>query len=147
MGVLDGAWSTVAGVGDYAAGSTDEATGRFFRDAAEYQATGGLDQSAGQRATAYSRLLTRHTLGPGAEDTIFTSPSGGFLGNEDTSDVFGPSVTGEGSISDVLVDSEGETRSSAETSTSIFLIGLALLVALYVAGPVIGPLLDAVLGE
>lgn len=32
MGVLEGAYQTVAGVGDFAAGSTDEALGRQFDD-------------------------------------------------------------------------------------------------------------------
>jgi hypothetical protein len=146
VGILSDVYSGVAGAADHAAGSTDEAVGRFFRDSARYQESGGLEQTPGQRAAAYSRILTRHTLGPGAEDFIFTSPSGSFLGNQDDTNLLGPGVTGEGSVTDVLIDRSGERRSAAESKTKLFLLLVAGGIGLYLLKPLL-ELLSGVAGE
>lgn len=126
----------IAGVADHLAGSTDEATGRFFQDAGRYQESGGLEQSPTQRATAYTRLGVRNFLSPDAEDIVFQSPSGGFLGNEDESNIAGPNVWGSGGVTDVLVTTEGESR-AGELSTRLFLYAVVAAVALWLLKPLL----------
>ena len=86
----------------------------------------------------------------GASRTAYdwiTDYQGTWGGSEDSVDVVGPPVFGaEGSVLDVLVQQQGEEHGARETSTMLLLVGGAIVVLLYLLGPVIGPLLDAALG-
>lgn len=78
-------------------------------------------------------------------DTVFDTVWEGHDG--DTVDVLGPAMFGtEGSVADVLVRRQGETQSLEETKTSALLVGIVALVVLYLLGPILGPVLESVLG-
>lgn len=89
-----GLYDGTAGVLDHAAGSTDEAVGRFHDGSTQIA---NSEWSGTQRFVGYTRLATRHFLGPigeDAEDFAFENQAGGFMGNEDDTDLAGPSVGG-----------------------------------------------------
>lgn len=69
-------------------------------------------------------------------------------GSDDSVDIVGPAAWGaEGSVVDVLVQREGEEHSARESSTTMLVYGAVALAVLWVVAPIVGPLLDAVLGE
>lgn len=141
--VFSAAYESVAGALDHAAGSSDEAVGRFVDDASEVadsRDASDPERRLGplQRATGYSRLFVRHTLGSGAENVAFETPGGSFAGQEDTASVLGPSVWGEGSLADAAVNREGETHSAREWRSRIWLLVIVLAVLAYLLGPVLG---------
>lgn len=66
----------------------------------------------------------------------------------DSVDVVGPAVFGEeGSVADVLTQVEGEETSTAEMTTSLLLLGGVVLVVVWIVAPILGPLLEALLGD
>jgi hypothetical protein len=143
MGLLGDAYQTVAGVYDHMYGSVDESFGRQFDDQEgggfadgvvnygnEVDSIANSDLGAVDRFTTYSQVTFEAVFGDDASDLAFEGDWNG----EDTTDLFGPSVTGDGSVTDVLVDNDGEDR-SGELRTKLFLWTLVAAAALYLLGP------------
>lgn len=134
-----GLYDDVAGVLDHAGGSTDEAAGRFIDQSNQ---VANSDYNNVQRLNAYLRLGTRHTAGEGTEEFVWNTPGDGvFAGNTDDTDVAGGGLTGDGSITDIAVDSAGESddekrAEGAKRKAIIYAVGAA--VALYLLAPVLG---------
>ncbi|SFR37112.1 hypothetical protein SAMN04487947_0562 [Halogeometricum rufum] len=121
-----GLYQTVAGVADHLAGSTDEAVGRATEAAGEGDWAGVGDHLAGDVDEAASR---------GPVDTVIDVAWSGHDG--DTIDVFGPTAWGtEGSVADVAVDEEGESH-QGEMGTTLFLVGVVLLLVLWLLRPLL----------
>lgn len=91
--------NTDKGAADKLLGKSDEALSRFLDQSSRVAKS---DLSPGQRASAYTRLLTRHTLGPGAAKMAWGSPTGQFAGQKDDTSITGsqinPSPTGIGDL-------------------------------------------------
>lgn len=154
--VLGDAYDAVAGAADHAAGSTDEAFGRWHSQSREIA---NSDWSPTQRLTGYARITTRHGLGPigeEAEDLAFENEAGSFMGNEDETDLAGPSVggsseAGEGGLSIDWRDPRAEDNDPTHPSNNrlidllvnhtdkviLAVVGLYVLTAL-------GPLLEMI---
>lgn len=95
-----------------------------------------LDATAGQ----YDEAVPDSFLDP-AIDVVGQGHDG------DTTDVLGPALFGTGgSVADVFVRRQGESN-AGELGTSALLVGVVLLIVLYVVAPILGPLLEGVVGE
>jgi len=137
MGIYD----TVAGVADYAAGSVDESIGRQFDDQpgggfADLTETGETNEDGlaggGEDAEYHNRYLQGEGVRT-AYDTIFDY-EGTLNDEDDTADVFGPTV---GGTADAVVDVEGEETSGEERKAKLWLYGLAVLIILYLSQPLL----------
>lgn len=163
MSVLDGVTETIENQFDDVEGggfaeSGPLETSRSNVELAYRTATGGADYltavwndprystnpDASEESMRESFQLTGVTRD--VYDNLFDY-QGEWGGESDSVDVVGPPVFGaEGSVLDVLVQREGETHGSRETTTTALVYGALALVVLFVLGPYLGPVLDALLG-
>jgi len=134
-------WSTIAGAGDWAAGSVDESIGRQFDSQpgggfADLGETGESNEDGlalgGEDAAYYNRYLQ----GDGVR-TLYDSVveyQGTLNGSEDTADFLGPTA---GATADAAVDVEGEETSAEERKAQLWIYGGAALVVLYLSEPLL----------
>ncbi|MDS0280631.1 hypothetical protein [Haloarcula onubensis] len=134
-------WGAVTGALDHAAGSVDESIGRQFDDEpgggfADITETGESNDDGlaggGEDAEYHNRYLQGDAVRT-AYDTVFDY-EGTLNGEEDTADVFGPSV---GGVADAAVDVKGEETSAEERKAQLWLYAGAALVALYFGRPLL----------
>jgi hypothetical protein len=77
-------------------------------------------------------LIDEDSTADAVFDTVWEGHGG------DTVDVRGPALFGtEGSVADVVVQREGETRSAAETKTTLLIYAVIAGVALFLLAPLI----------
>jgi hypothetical protein len=146
-------YQDIAGVAEHAAGSTDEATGRFFDQSGD---VANSDLGAAQRASAYSRLLIRHGLGPIGPETenfVWDTPTDQFAGQEDTVDLAGPNAgrVVEGSLNVVEAGTDIATQTAGESATKraaekAVLYGILVLIVVGAISYVFGPVLELIGG-
>jgi hypothetical protein len=146
-------YQDIAGVADHAAGSTDEATGRFFDQSGDVASS---DLGPIQRANAYSRLMVRHGLGPigpETENVVWDTPTDQFAGQDDTTDVAGPSAgrvtTGALNVleagTDLATQSEDESAAKRAGEKAV-LYGILVLIVVGAISYVFGPVLELIGG-